>query len=163
MIVFRGVVCLCLVAGLTHGQSVVKLAAQSPQRTSVSKPAVNGQESPCGNPPRYEPAPGNVHDFGFQQTRLAARNIAFEETMPYVSCELALGGYVMEFSKIQSPDAGGWIYPAYFRAAITDTGKKPYTLDTVVVLYHYDQWQGSAKNLARQLASRHRWAKANPD
>ncbi len=163
MKVFRVVVYLCVVAGLAHGQSVVKLAAPSSERTYVSKPAVSGQESPCGNPPRYEPAPGNVHDFGFQQTRLAARNIAFEETMPYVSCELALSGYVMEFSKIQSPAAGGWTYPVYFRAEITDTGEKPYMLDTVIVLYHYDQWQGSAKKLARQLASRHRWAKADPD
>lgn len=117
----------------------------------------------CGRAPKFEPPPGNVWDFGFQQSRLVKRNAAFDATMPLVVCELTVKGYIAEpVQRVQAPTVQGWIYPVYFLLTVTDTSPKPFPNSTALVLYHYDMCSGQPACLASFLIGQHQWARDNP-
>lgn len=111
--------------------------------------------------PPYEPAPGNVHDFIYQQVKLVKRNFLFEEMIPFVSNYLATSGYIAGLTRLQEPKSTeGWVYPVMFLLTLSDTGSNPYTVDLAVVLYHYDVARGNPETIAKQLIERHKWYKS---
>lgn len=113
-----------------------------------------------GKPPTYVPPPGNVHDFSFQQARLAARNQAFLLLIPFVDYETQRLGYIVDFEQVEQAESD-WVFPILFYVQIAKADKSPYVFGTVIGLNAYTTCRGDALRFAKFLISQYKFAPAD--